>query len=240
MPQDDFVVVEQGAHNGQLACDILAHLNEKIEYRIIEPNEKIPVPTGYDGRPNRVRSTTQPCCLRSGSKGRTRHLSLQRVAGCLSRASPRFIKTACGKNNASPPRDGKFFWQEEPLPDELATFTYEIGTVPDGYITEVCPAMRIWIHECSEMFSEQGRWWIIDYGHESPDYFSPLRKEGTLQCFHQHQAHDDPFSNIGETDITAHVNLTHLIQWAGEAGLQLEATDRSTSFPDSRRKTLAA
>ena len=218
---DDFVVVEQGAHNGQLARDILTHLDEKIEYRIIEPNEKIRTQQGMMADQTGLGHRLNP--VASVGDAQAKHGIF--LCNELLDAFPVHLlvfQNSQWKERCVAAADGKFFWQDEPLPDELAPFTDEIGTVPDGYITEVCPAMRAWLCDCSELFSEQGRWWIIDYGHESPDYFSPLRKEGTLRCFHQHQAHDDPFSNIGETDITAHVNLTHLIQWAGEAGLRLE------------------
>jgi len=46
------------------------------------------------------------------------------------------------------------------------------------------------------------------------------RREGTLLCYRQHQADDDPYSAVGEKDITAHVDFTALQQAGEEAGLK--------------------
>ncbi len=56
----------------------------------------------------------------------------------------------------------------------------------------------------------------VDYGHPREAFFSPTRANGSWLCYHQHQANKNPFENIGEQDITAHVDFTQLVE-AGKA-----------------------
>jgi len=237
----DFVVVEQGSYDGRLACDILdsfaeqkSPLTTQVQYRIVEPRPDVrerlkeallhtpPRLRGLGQRLNPVGSLNEAraesgifLCNELLDAFPVRRLIFQ---------SGQWQEHCVGLNAAE---DG-FEWRVTPLPEMLREFVEDIeqtqqkGDVfPDGYTTEICPAMREWIRDCACLF-QHGRWWFIDYGHESSDYFSPYRSEGTLQCYRDHKTHDDPFSCIGETDITAHVNLTHLIRWAEEAGLKLE------------------
>ena len=63
----------------------------------------------------------------------------------------------------------------------------------------------------------------IDYGFTANEMFSPSRTSGTLRAYFRHHASDDLLANVGEQDITAHVNFS-AIQAAGEsAGLTTES-----------------
>ncbi|MFD0672029.1 class I SAM-dependent methyltransferase [Cohnella sp. GCM10027633] len=59
---------------------------------------------------------------------------------------------------------------------------------------------------------------LIDYGDESAELSAPHRMEGTLLCYAKHRAHDDPYADPGEQDMTAHVNFSHMRQAAEAAG----------------------
>jgi len=59
----------------------------------------------------------------------------------------------------------------------------------------------------------------IDYGYPAEELYSPDRKGGTLLCYHRHRVVQDPFINIGEQDITAHVDFTTLMKVGEEEGL---------------------
>jgi SAM-dependent MidA family methyltransferase len=61
-----------------------------------------------------------------------------------------------------------------------------------------------------------------DYRHTSEEYYDPSRNRGTLLCYFKHQVNDCPYINIGEQDITAHVNFTAIEEWAKEAGFSVE------------------
>ncbi|MEM7063674.1 MAG: class I SAM-dependent methyltransferase [Cyanobacteria bacterium P01_B01_bin.77] len=97
---------------------------------------------------------------------------------------------------------------------DLLTDTY-----PDGYRTEVNLAALDWLDTAASRL-DRGFLLTIDYGHTAPRYYSPARHKGTLKCYHQHRHHDDPYTNIGQQDLTAHVDFTAL-QCHGE---QVELT----------------
>ena len=50
----------------------------------------------------------------------------------------------------------------------------------------------------------------IDYGYPAVKYYHPQRSQGTLQCYYQHHRHNNPYVNLGQQDITAHVDFTSL------------------------------
>ena len=77
------------------------------------------------------------------------------------------------------------------------------------------------------------RGWIvtIDYGYERPEYFAPHHRDGTLLCYHQHTKSANPYANIGEQDITAHVEFTSFIEHGKKLGLDpIMFTDQSHYF----------
>lgn len=88
-----------------------------------------------------------------------------------------------------------------------------------GYLTEVNPYIQPWIHSVAASL-QAGVIVIIDYGFLAPQYYHPDRKEGTLMCHYQHQAHGNPLIHVGEQDITAHVDFSAVIDAATAAGLK--------------------
>lgn len=59
----------------------------------------------------------------------------------------------------------------------------------------------------------------IDYGYPAEELYAPDRKSGTLLCYHRHRVVENPFINIGEQDMTTHVDFTTLTKTGEEAGL---------------------
>ncbi|MCD6046122.1 MAG: hypothetical protein K0R48_1285 [Gammaproteobacteria bacterium] len=88
-----------------------------------------------------------------------------------------------------------------------------------GYVTEVNPYLKPWINSVSECL-QSGVIFIIDYGFLSPHYYHPDRKDGTLMCHYQHRSHSNPLIQVGEQDITAHVDFSAVIEVATQAGLK--------------------
>jgi SAM-dependent MidA family methyltransferase len=88
-----------------------------------------------------------------------------------------------------------------------------------GYRTEVNLMIRDWLREVSKKLSE-GFVMTIDYGYPAWDYYSDERVGGTLLCYHKHKLNENPYENIGEQDITAHVNFSSLKKWGEELGLK--------------------
>jgi SAM-dependent MidA family methyltransferase len=62
---------------------------------------------------------------------------------------------------------------------------------------------------------------FIDYGYTRRDYYSPLRRDGTLICHYRHRAHSDPFNWPGLTDISASVDFTALAEAADDCGFDV-------------------
>jgi SAM-dependent MidA family methyltransferase len=83
------------------------------------------------------------------------------------------------------------------------------GTYPEGYRTEVNLAALDWLKTVTKRL-QRGFILTIDYGYSADRYYQPARHQGTLQCYYQHQHHDNPYLYIGQQDITAHVNFTAL------------------------------
>jgi len=88
-----------------------------------------------------------------------------------------------------------------------------------GYRTEVNLRIKDWLDDINEKLAE-GFVLAIDYGYPALDYYSEERNRGTLMCYHRHQFNENPYQNIGEQDITSHVNFSSVEKWGEELGLK--------------------
>ena len=104
-----------------------------------------------------------------------------------------------------------------------------LAVLPDGYTIETCPAAESWWHEAAKVLG-RGKLLTMDYGFTADELFSPGRRHGTLRAFFRHHASDDLLANVGEQDLTAHVNFS-AIQTVGEsAGLKTESFLTQSQF----------
>jgi SAM-dependent MidA family methyltransferase len=91
-------------------------------------------------------------------------------------------------------------------------------TFKEGQVAEINLHASQWIRTVANAMHD-GRLIIIDYGAEASElYAAAHRMRGTLMCYRQHQAYDNPFIYAGEQDITAHVDFTACIDAASTAG----------------------
>jgi len=60
----------------------------------------------------------------------------------------------------------------------------------------------------------------IDYGNLAERLYTADRPRGTLMAYREHTAGEDFYNSPGETDLTAHVNFSSLIDAGKEAGLE--------------------
>ena len=81
-----------------------------------------------------------------------------------------------------------------------------LATSP-GYSSEVNLRLGPWIAALGASMSA-GLVLLIDYGYSQSAYYQRDRTMGTLMCHARHQAHDDPYRNVGLQDITAHVDFS--------------------------------
>jgi SAM-dependent MidA family methyltransferase len=97
---------------------------------------------------------------------------------------------------------------------DLSQNTYE-----NGYRSEINLAALNWLGIVADCL-QRGYVITIDYGYPAHRYYHPRRSQGTLQCYYQHRHHDNPYINIGQQDITAHVDFTALSSWGERCGLK--------------------
>ena len=89
----------------------------------------------------------------------------------------------------------------------------------EGQRAEVNLKALDWMEKVSHCL-KKGFVLTIDYGYLAEELYGPHRREGTLLCYTQHRTSDNPYEQLGEQDITAHVNFTSLIQKGEEVGLR--------------------
>ena len=95
---------------------------------------------------------------------------------------------------------------------------YKIPEI-SGYRTEI--NLKIWdyLKSLDKILSE-GFVISIDYGYSAREYYTAERNTGTLFCYYRHRVNDNPYTNIGDQDITAHVNFTSLADWGNRLGMK--------------------
>ena len=107
-----------------------------------------------------------------------------------------------------------FVWQDRPT--ELRPPVEIEG--PHDYLTEIHPQGESFVRTLADRLSV-GAAFLIDYGFPEHEYYHPQRHMGTVMCHRGHRADPDPLVDVGQKDITAHVNFTGIALAAQEAGL---------------------
>lgn len=118
--------------------------------------------------------------------------------------------------NASNSDGFAFTWSDQPThlrpPVDIAD-THD-------YLTEIHPQAESFIRTIAERLT-QGAAFFIDYGFDERSYYHTQRSMGTLVCHHQHKVDSNPLHQVGEKDITAHINFTGIALTAQQAGMEL-------------------
>jgi len=204
-------IVEQGANDGQLAADILAHCSAGIDYIIIEPFPAMRA-IQQECLGDRVRWVESIQEIEGGITGRfvcnelLDAFPVQRVS--LQEGAWRELHI-----------DEKF--NETPLPisshelEEEITHSLAGRDLPQGYTTEIHLGARRWTEKLLARLQPGAQATIIDYGHEAEEYYAPHRTDGTLRGFRDHRQITNVFEHIGETDLTASVNFTRIAELTG-------------------------
>ena len=104
------------------------------------------------------------------------------------------------------------------IPSDWAPYQSEVNLFIDG-----------WLKQCADML-HQGVMILIDYGFPRSEYYHPDRNQGTLMCHAQHLTHPNPLINVGEQDITAHVDFSHVAEAAITAGFHLSGYTNQAAF----------
>ena len=102
---------------------------------------------------------------------------------------------------------------------KLVSIDLEQANYEPGYTTEVNLAALDWLATLNQKL-QKGYVLTIDYGYDAQRYYHSQRQEGTLQCYYQHRRHNNPYVNLGEQDITTHVNFTALENYGKQLNLE--------------------
>ncbi len=215
----DFTVIEQAAHDGQLAEDILA--STPLPYAIVEPNPRYEAVqrqrlAAFEGRVSWVRSLADlpavPALFVCNELPDAMPVHLVQWDGATWQEL--FVNSGSAglQFTPGPPSSTKLVEELTRLPQDL----------PAGYTTEVNLAAMDWIQEIAKS-PFRGCVYIADYGFDAMELYSPERTTGTLRRYKGHQTDDRVLEDLGECDLTTHVNFTRLIEAAEAGGLRQKA-----------------
>jgi SAM-dependent MidA family methyltransferase len=239
-------LIEAGAHDGKLAGDILNWLQlhrpklfEQTEYLIIEPSAR---------RREWQKETLKNFMPRVRLLSRFNDSTIQRFNGIifsneLLDAFPvhRFGWDAKNKKWFEwgvAVEGGKFVWAKIQNPQSAIRNPQSEVVLPDNYTIETSPAAENWWRDAAKVL-DRGRLLTFDYGLTADELFSPSRTRGTLRAYFRHHTGDDILADVGEQDLTAHVNFSAIQKAGEEAGLKTESFSTQEQFlTQIFRKTL--
>jgi len=224
----DFVIVEQGAHHGDFARDVLEALREQepdffgiLRYWIIEP---FPI---LRARQTETLSDFGEKLVWTKSVTELEPFCGVHFSNELVDAMPVHLVSKVDANRDWDERcviesgDG-FGFISRPITNH--DLHKQLGTIEADlrgpYETEVNLAALRWIEELAQKLT-RGCILAVDYGYVREDYYAPERNSGTLQCRARHRTINSPLSSVGEIDITAHVDWTSLAERGTAQSLNL-------------------
>ncbi|MCP3687280.1 MAG: SAM-dependent methyltransferase [Gammaproteobacteria bacterium] len=103
---------------------------------------------------------------------------------------------------------------------QIQTIDDSLGPLPEGYRTEVNLNYRPWFQALSDV-SHHVVVLLIDYGYQQAEYYRADRERGTLLCHYHHRAHDDVFILPGLQDVTASVDFDAVASAAAASGFNI-------------------
>jgi len=223
-----FTWVEMGAGRGLFACDFLSWAKRALpefaatlDYVAIEPGP-------------RERQRIQVRLARLGLEREVRLLTnleeLAPTAGCffsneLVDAFPVSVVTRAGghlKEIYVTAEGGGLREEHGPLSDpSIAAYVARYANqLEEDHRVEVNRPAMDWIRAVAAKLT-RGFVVTIDYGDTAERLYTAERPRGTLLAYRGHTASEDFFGTPGESDLTAHVNFSALVDAGRAAGLDL-------------------
>lgn len=121
----------------------------------------------------------------------------------------------------------------EPTTPALAARLGGLGVeLAEGQRAEICLALAPWADSVAADLA-RGLVLVIDYGREAADLYDRRRMAGTLMTYRGHAADPSPqapYREVGERDITAHVDLTTVRALLAARGLAHLGTTSQAEF----------
>ncbi len=221
-----FTIVEQGAHDGAFARDVLEAAREHhpdffaaLRYEIVEPSPVLQARQAETLSPFRTKvlghptlADLPPFCGVHFSNELIDALPVHVVQWTGAEWLERHVTE----------RDDRFVFVNRPLSDPaLAERLHEVPLpLPAGYETEINLCALEWIATVSEKLA-RGFLLAADYGFPRAEFYAPHRTRGTLRSYAKHRVTTSSLAEIGHADITAHVEWTSLAERAEASGLCL-------------------
>jgi len=226
----EFTIVEQGAHTGDFARDVLNAARESPEfaaalrYVVVEP-----FPVNQRRQRERLADLPGAKVQWRGSLAEVGPFTGVHFSNELLDAMPvhvvvrrngewleRYVADAPDGYDPGAP----FRWAEGPLSTPRLGPVVEQFPPVEGYCTEVNLGALDWVKELAGVLT-RGYVLASDYGFCQADYYAPERIEGTLSCYRGQTRSADALANAGEQDLTAHVEFTSVARAALRSGLEL-------------------
>jgi SAM-dependent MidA family methyltransferase len=213
----EFTIVEYGAGTGKLCQDILESLKKntelygKLKYCIIEKSPSM--------------REKEKACLHEKVSWHDGIQDISDIVGCVlsnelvdNFAIHQVVMTDELMEVFVDYKDG-FVELLKPAPKELKDYLDELNVaLPKGFRTEINIEATQWIKEVA-MALKKGYVMTIDYGFPSSGLYTSQKSCGTLACYNKHTINENPYINIGNQDITTHVNFSALCHWGIKNGL---------------------
>lgn len=225
---DADAVLELGAGSGALAAGVLQHSQRVKRYDILEVSGGLRArqQTALQAHGGRVRWLD---ALPAGFVGVV-------LANEVLDAVP--VKLLARNNGAWHERgvvihnngtDGALQFADRPTdlrpPADVLAGLADVG----DYVTEIHPQAEALVRSVAECMERGFALWV-DYGFNEAMYYHAQRHMGTLVCHHQHRVDSNPLAQVGEKDITAHVNFTGVAVAAQDAGMNVDAYSNQARF----------
>jgi SAM-dependent MidA family methyltransferase len=222
-----FWIIEQGAHDGRLACDILEWCRAEtpdffgaIRYGIVQSSgaASIRQQCGPDASLVSCITWFENLAALAAEKPCGVFFSNELVDAfpvrSITHRSGRWLEQHISIESDA------LCWIDRPIDDAELAGAIDALSPPavEGYTTEINLRARGWIGEVGRAL-DRGYILTIDYGYPAPVYYAPHRSRGTLTAFVKHHGVDDVLAEPGLRDITAHVDFTALAQAGAKAGL---------------------
>ncbi|HEX4085559.1 MAG TPA: SAM-dependent methyltransferase [Chthoniobacteraceae bacterium] len=212
-----FTIIEQGAHDGTFAADVLAWCRaeapdffEALQYEIVEG---LPALRQRQGKRLEGYPVTWSNALEEVAPFAGVHFSNELID-----AFPVHLVRFRDGNWRELCVTPELQWAEQTA-DSLASALEYIPRV-EGYTTEISLAAPRWAAALAPKI-ERGWALAVDYGFPRARYYAPERKQGTLQCYARHTKGLDPLGEPGSRDLTAHVDFTTVTEAFLAAGMDL-------------------
>ena len=219
----EFTIVEYGAGSGALCADILTHLQlnrefyENLNYCIIEKSDTL--------REKQKKFFSNSTILQ---KINWLHSvdEISPFTGCVlanevldNFSVHKVIMKEKELMEVFVDHNNGFVEVLKPAAENLKSYFKQLGVeLPNDFCAEVNLQAIEWLNTISASLAK-GFIITIDYGFPSSELYQPYRNLGTIVCYYKHSVNDHPYANIGEQDITAHINFSALGLWGTKTGL---------------------